>query len=75
MGMTTFTGTDGTLIEIDTDEPQARQAFREAWDERREILQAIAYRLNVILLPVRTDKEIHISLIHHLEQRSRTRAV
>jgi uncharacterized protein (DUF58 family) len=75
MGMTTFTGTDGTLIEIDTDEPQARQAFREAWEERREILQAIAYRLNVILLPVRTDKEIHISLIHHLEQRSRTRAV
>jgi len=75
MGMTTFTGTDGTLIEIDTDDPQARQAFREAWEERREILQAITYRLNVILLPVRTDEEIHISLIHHLEQRSRTRAV
>lgn len=75
MGVTTFTGTDGTLIEIDTDDPQARQEYLETWKERRIILRAMAYRLGVPLLPVRTDEEIHLSLIHHLEQRARVRAV
>jgi uncharacterized protein (DUF58 family) len=75
MGVTTFTGTDGTLIEIDTDDPQARQAYQEEWEERREMLQAMAYRLNVILLPIRTDEEIHLSLIHNLGHRARKRAV
>jgi len=75
MGVTTFTGTDGQLIEIDTDDPQARLIYRETWEERRKMLQAMAYRLNIILLPVRTDQEIHLSLIHDLEQRARSRAV
>jgi hypothetical protein len=39
------------------------------------MLQAICYRLGIILLPVRTDEEIHLSLIHHLEQRARARGV
>jgi len=75
MGVTTFTGTDGQLIEIDTDDPQARLIYRETWEERRKMLQAMAYRLNIILLPVRTDQEIHLTLIHDLEQRTRSRAV
>ncbi len=75
MGVTTFTGTDGTLVEIDTDDPQAQRAFRQAWEERRSLLQAIAHRLHIILLPVRTDEEIHLSLIHNLEHRARSRTV
>jgi uncharacterized protein (DUF58 family) len=75
MGVTTFTGTDGTLVEIDTDDPDARQVYRDIWEERREMLQAMAYRLNIILLPVRTDEEIHLTLIHDLEHRARSRAV
>jgi uncharacterized protein (DUF58 family) len=75
MGVTTFTGTDGTLIEIDTDDPQARLEYLETWKERRTILRAMSYRLGVPLLPVRTDEEIHLTLIHHLEQRARVRAV
>jgi uncharacterized protein (DUF58 family) len=75
MGVTTFTGTDGTLIEIDTDDPEARRAYRSAWEERRLLLQAIVHRLGIVLLPVRTDTEIHLSLIRALEQRARSRAV
>lgn len=75
MGVATFTGTDGTLVEIDTDDPQARQAYRETWDERREMLQAMAFRLNATLLPIRTDEEIHLTLIHSLQHRARMRAV
>jgi len=75
MGVTTFTGTDGQLIEIDTDNPEARSIYREIWEGRRKMLQAMAYRLNIILLPVRTDAEIHLTLIHDLEHRARSRAI
>jgi hypothetical protein len=70
MGSVTFTGSDGTLIEIDTDDTAAR-AYRAAWERRRETLKAVANRLNIILMPIRTDQEIHLSLIHSLEQRAR----
>ena len=75
MGVATFTGTDGTLIEIDTDDPRPSAPTAQAWQERRDLLQAIARRLHIILLPVRTDQEIHLSLIHALEQRARARVV
>ena len=73
MGQATFTGTDGTLIEIDTDDPQAQRQYRQAWLDRRELLQAMAHRLHIILLPVRTDEEIHLTLIHALDHRARSR--
>jgi len=73
MGPTTFTGTDGTLIEIDTDDPQAQRVYRQTWMDRRELLQAMANRLHITLLPVRTDEEIHLTLIHALDQRARSR--
>lgn len=75
MGVTTFSGSDGSLIEIDTDDEQARQRYLSAWQARRKRLQAMAHRLRIILLPVRTDTEIHLTLIRSLEQRARARAV
>jgi uncharacterized protein (DUF58 family) len=75
MGPMTFTGSDGTLIEIDTDDIGAQREYRTAWHRRRETLKAIAHRLNIVLMPIRTDEEIHLSLIHSLEQRARSRAV
>lgn len=75
MGTVTFTGTDGELIEIDTDDALAAAGYREAWQRRRETLTRVAHRLNIILMPVRTDLEVHLSLIHSLEQRARSRAV
>jgi uncharacterized protein (DUF58 family) len=75
MGVATFTSTDGTLVEVDTDDPKARQYYREAWADRRELLQAIARRLHLILLPVRTDQEIHMTLIHHLRQQARVKTL
>ncbi len=75
MGTVTFTATDGTLVEIDTDDAAAARAYRDAWQQRRDTLKAIANRLNVILMPIRTDQEIHLSLIHSLDQRARARSV
>ncbi|MBK1703581.1 DUF58 domain-containing protein [Halochromatium glycolicum] len=75
MGTVTFTGTDGRLIEVDTEDEGARKAYQEAWQQRRETLSALTNRLNIILMPIRTDQEIHASLIASLEQRARSRAV
>ncbi|WP_295882445.1 DUF58 domain-containing protein [uncultured Thiohalocapsa sp.] len=75
MGSVTFTATDGTLVEIDTDDADAARAYQTAWQQRRDTLKAIANRLNVILMPIRTDADIHLSLIHSLEQRARARSV
>ncbi len=75
MGVTTFTGSDGALVEIDTDDARARRLYRQSWEVRRERLQAMAQRLRIVLLPVRTDAEIHLTLIRDLEQRARSRAV
>ncbi|TVQ87735.1 MAG: DUF58 domain-containing protein [Chromatiaceae bacterium] len=75
MGTVTFTGSDGSLLEIDTNDESARADYRVGWEQRRATLARIAHRLNIILLPIRTDHEIHLSLIHSLEQRARSRAV
>jgi uncharacterized protein (DUF58 family) len=75
MGSATFAGADGELVEIDTDDDSARRAYLAAWRRRRETLNAMANRLHIILMPIRTDREIHLSLIHSLEQRARRRAV
>ena len=75
MGSVTFRGTDGSLIEIDTADEAARRAFGEVWQRRRSALAAIARRLNLVLMPIRTDEEIHASLIRALEQRARSRAI
>jgi uncharacterized protein (DUF58 family) len=75
MGSTTFTGPDGELIEIDTDDPDAQKTYREAWRQRRDLLKTAAHGLNILLLPVRTDEDIHMTLMRGLEQRARNRAL
>nr|WP_207191001.1 DUF58 domain-containing protein [Halochromatium salexigens] len=75
MGQVSFRGTDGRSIVIDTDDEQARQVYRKAWEQRRQTLSALANRLNLILMPIHTEQDIHRSLIASLEQRARSRAV
>ncbi len=75
MGQVRFRGTDGRLIDVDTDNSQAREAYREAWEQRRQSLSALANRLHLILMPIHTEQDIHRSLIASLEQRARSRAV
>ncbi len=75
MGSIIFTGTDGELIEIDTDDPNARHHYRQSWEQRRVTLQSIAHRLGVFILPVRTDEDIHLTLFRGLEERARWRTL
>jgi uncharacterized protein (DUF58 family) len=75
MGHVTFSGTDGELIEIDTGDQAARRAYAEAWQHRRNALLSIIHRLGIFFLPVRTDEDIHKTLIRGLEERARWRTV
>jgi len=75
MGHVTFSGTDGELVEIDTADKAARQAYREAWQERRNALLSIIHRLGIFFLTARTDEDIHKTLLRGLEERSRWRTV
>ena len=68
MGRVTFCGTDGELLEVDTDNPAAAEAYQEAWRIRRRALTALANRMGITLMPVRTDEDIHLTLVRSLEQ-------
>jgi len=75
MGRITFSGTDGELVEIDTGDAAARSGYRAAWEARRTALLSVAHRLGIFFLPVRTDDDIHKTLIRGLEERARWRTL
>jgi uncharacterized protein (DUF58 family) len=66
MGRVRFRDASGAGVEIDTSDAAARAAYRDAWQGRRERLVALARRLHLLLLPVRTDQEIHLTLMRAL---------
>lgn len=75
MGRVTFSGTDGELIEVDTSDKKAAQAYRSAWQERRNALLSIVHRLGIFYLPVDTTDDIHKTLMRGLEERARWRTL
>jgi uncharacterized protein (DUF58 family) len=75
MGHVTFSATDGELMEIDTTKPSARASYREGWQARRNTLLSIAHRLGIFFLPVRTDEDVHQTLMLGLEERARWRTL
>ena len=68
MGPTVFTGPDGELVEVDTNDRHAQEAYRAAWQGRRDAVLGIANRLNLLVLPLRTDEEIHVTLFQNLQR-------
>jgi len=73
MGPVIFSNAAGELLEVDTDNEAGRQAFRDDWEQRREELQQLAYRLGLGMIPVSTTDEIHRTMIeglrHYAERR------
>lgn len=73
MGRVLFRGTEGQLVELDTEDARGRQRYREAWEERRRRLVEVAHRLGIALIPLRTDQDVHNALLEGLRRRARTR--
>jgi uncharacterized protein (DUF58 family) len=66
MGTVIFSNAAGELLEVDTGNAAGREAFREDWQQRREELQQLCYRLGIGLIPIGTNKDVHRSLINGL---------
>jgi uncharacterized protein (DUF58 family) len=63
MGPVIFSNAAGELLEVDTDNAAGREAFREDWEQRREELQQMCYRLGIGLIPLSTNEDVHKTLI------------
>lgn len=68
MGPVIFSNAAGELLEVDTDSEAGRQAFREDWEQRREELQQLAYRLGLGLIPINTTDDVHRTMIDGLRR-------
>ena len=58
----------GYVLEVDTDDEAGRAAFREDWEQRREELTQLSYRLRLGLIPISTNEDVHRSLVSGLRQ-------
>jgi uncharacterized protein (DUF58 family) len=70
MGPVIFSNAAGELLEVDTDDEAGRRAFRADWEERREELQQLSYRLKLGLIPISTNEDVHKTLISGLRHYS-----
>ena len=68
IGPVIFSNAAGELLEVDTDSEEGRRAFRADWDQRREELQQLAYRLGLGLIPLSTTDDIHRTMIEGLRR-------
>jgi hypothetical protein len=66
MGPVIFSNAAGELLEVDTDNEAGREAFRLDWEQRREELQQLCYRMKTGLIPIRTNVDVHQSLVNGL---------
>ncbi len=74
MGRVQFRDASGERVEVDTDDPAGRNAYLERWEKRRGELQRLANRLGIAVIPISTQRDVHLSLRDGLARRSRTRA-
>ncbi len=70
MGRVVFSGSDGDRMEVDTDNAEGRRLYRQVWERSRHQLRELTTRLDIDLIPVRTNGEIHETLIEGLRQRA-----
>ena len=74
MGDVMFRGPDGELLTVDTADAAGREAYRHAWQQRRDHLTQLANGSGCALIPAATNQDVHASLMQGLERRMRMRA-
>lgn len=74
MGDVLFRAPDGQLLSVNTDDAGGRQAYHDAWVERREALMRTAHGAGCALIPLSTAEDVHTSLMRGLQRRLRMRA-
>jgi uncharacterized protein (DUF58 family) len=74
MGDITFRGPDGELLTVNTADPTGQDAYRKAWQQRRNDLVQLAHGSGCAMIPVDTDSDVHATLMQGLERRLRMRS-
>ncbi len=74
MGNILFRAADGELLSVNTADKLGREAYRRAWQQRRDELTQLANGAGCALIPVLTNEDVHRSLMLGLERRMRMRA-
>jgi len=75
IGRVVFEDPAGGRVEIDTSNPDGRRLYSERWEENRERLEQMAWRLGLDLIPVPTEVEVHRTLVESLRRRARWRVL
>lgn len=74
MGDVMFRSPDGELLTVNTADDAGRDAYRKAWQKRRNNLVQLANGSGCALIPVDTDADVHAALMQGLERRLRMRS-
>ena len=74
LGRAMFRDAEGRLVEIDTDDVNGQRLYRERWEARRALMNQVANRLGVAVIPVETSADVHQALMTGLALRARFRA-
>ncbi|MES9886696.1 MAG: DUF58 domain-containing protein [Candidatus Sedimenticola sp. 6PFRAG1] len=75
MGQALFRDPTGALVEINTDDPGGRQAYRETWEQNRQSLSGLTNRLGIPVIPVTTDGDVRQQLMRGMRLSGRTRVL
>ncbi len=75
MGTVLFKNREGARLDIDTSSPSGQKKYREQWETQRTHLQLISKRLGIDMIPVRTDEDVHGTLVAGLQRRMKRMVV
>jgi len=74
MGDILFRSASGELLSVDTADKAGREAYRRAWQQRRDQLTQLANGSGCAMIPLLTNQDVHTALMKGLERRMRMRA-
>ncbi|OOZ37050.1 DUF58 domain-containing protein [Solemya velesiana gill symbiont] len=75
IGRALFRDPSGELVEIDTDDQQGREAYRQRWRENRQFLNGSANRLGIPVIPITTQGDVRQELMRGMRLSGRTRVL
>lgn len=70
MGRVVFAQSDGTQLELDTDNAAGRLRYQQEWETKRRRLDVICRRLKVDIIPIATHVDVHHALTLGLRKRA-----
>jgi uncharacterized protein (DUF58 family) len=75
MGRVVFSGPEGRLLEVNTDDEEGQELYRTDWQRRRRKLHDLANRMGFTMIALRTDEDVHRSLMRGLQRRVKMRVL